>query len=176
VVQYPNPANDPNVEIVRVTAVVSDAITITRAQEGTGARSKNTGGKTYSLVLGVTAKMTTDIGAAVLGTSAISEVVSRFGTSFTLAHTPVSGTLRLFGAGQRLTPGAGNDYTAGAKDAPIIGAAIDTAPQNLMDLGRGRAYIRSLLNDDNPSDRKCLTRISAAPGRNTPGPAQTGRG
>jgi hypothetical protein len=36
VVKYPNPANDPNVEIARVTAVVSDAITIIRAQEGTG--------------------------------------------------------------------------------------------------------------------------------------------
>src|ERR1700761_9175589 len=57
---YPNPANDPNVEIIRVTAVVSDTITISRAQEGTTAANHNTGGKTYSLVLGITAKMISD--------------------------------------------------------------------------------------------------------------------
>jgi hypothetical protein len=36
---YPNPANDPNVEIVRVTNVSSDTIIVTRAQEGTSAAS-----------------------------------------------------------------------------------------------------------------------------------------
>jgi hypothetical protein len=108
---YPNPANDPNVEIVRVTNVTADTITVTRAQEGTTASNKNTSGKTYNLVLAPTAKMITDIAAALLGTPVINEVVSGSGTSFTLANTPVSGSLRLYGAGQRLTPGAGNDYT-----------------------------------------------------------------
>jgi hypothetical protein len=117
---YPNPQSDPNVEIVRVTAVVSDTITITRAQESTAASSKNTGAKTYSFVLGITAKMISDIAAQTLnGVPVVGEVVSGSGTSFTLANTPVSGTLRLFGAGQRLTPGAGNDYT-------ISGATITT--------------------------------------------------
>ena len=32
-------------------------------------------------------------------------------------------------------------------DAQINGRAIDVAPQNLMDLGRGKAYRRTLLND-----------------------------
>jgi hypothetical protein len=109
---YPNPANDPNVEIVRVTNVSTDTITISRAQESTTASNKNTGGKTYSLVLGITAKMISDIsGALPSGTAVYSEVVSGSGTSFTLAHTPISGSLRLYGAGQRLTSGAGNDYT-----------------------------------------------------------------
>jgi hypothetical protein len=54
---YPNPANDPNVEIVRVTNISGDTLTISRAQEGTSASSKNTVGKNYSLVLGITAKM-----------------------------------------------------------------------------------------------------------------------
>lgn len=107
---YPNPANDPNVEIVRVTAIVSDTITITRAQESTTATNKNTVGKTYSLVLGITAKMISDIAALLLGTPVIDEQVSGSGTSWTLAHTPVAGTLRLYGAGQRLT-GGGVDYT-----------------------------------------------------------------
>lgn len=116
---FPNPANDPNVEIVRVTNISTDTLTITRAQESTSASSKNTGGKTYSLVLGITAKMITDIGAALpSGTPVYDEAVSGSGTSFTLAHTPVSGTLRLYGSGQRLVPGGG-DYT-------LSGATITT--------------------------------------------------
>jgi hypothetical protein len=115
---YPNPANDPNVEIVRVTAIVADTLTITRAQESTAATNKNTAGKTYSLVLGITAKMITDIANALLGTPVIDEQVSGSGTSWTLAHTPVAGTLRVYGSGQRLV-GGGVDYT-------LSGAAITT--------------------------------------------------
>jgi len=107
---YPNPANDPNVEIVRATNVTGDTVTVTRAQESTTATNKNTSGKTYSLVLGITAKMISDIQTALVGTPVYSETVSGSGTSFTLAHTPVSGSLRLYGAGQRLT-GGGVDYT-----------------------------------------------------------------
>lgn len=59
---YPNPVFDPNVEIVRVTSVSGNTLTITRAQEGTSASTKNTAGKTYSIMLGITAKMITDIG------------------------------------------------------------------------------------------------------------------
>lgn len=39
------------------------------------------------------------------------EVVAGSGTSFTLAATPTAGTVSVFGGGQRLTPGIGNDYT-----------------------------------------------------------------
>lgn len=60
---YVMPADDPNVEIVRVTARSSNTLTITRAQEGTVASSKNIAGKTYMLALNTTAKMITDIEA-----------------------------------------------------------------------------------------------------------------
>lgn len=53
---YADPSDDPNVEIVRVTNIVSDTLTITRAQEGTIAANHNTGGKTYSFIAGLTAK------------------------------------------------------------------------------------------------------------------------
>ena len=93
---YPNPANDPNVEIVRVTVISGDTLTITRAQEGTSASNKNTGGKTYSLVLGITAKMISDIGTATGGGVPVeNEVVSGSGTSWTLANAPVSGSVKL---------------------------------------------------------------------------------
>jgi len=48
------------------------------------------------------------------------EIVSGSGTSFTLANTPQTGTVKLYGAGQRLTPGAGCDYTISGATITII--------------------------------------------------------
>lgn len=62
---YPDPSDDPNVEIVRCTAKSTDTLTVTRGQEGISASTKNTSGKTYKMILGVTAKMITDIAAAI---------------------------------------------------------------------------------------------------------------
>lgn len=45
------------------------------------------------------------------GTAVYNEVVSGSGTSWALTNTPTTGTLRLYANGQRLIPGAGNDYT-----------------------------------------------------------------
>ena len=60
---YNNPADDPNVEIVRVIgpAGTGDTKTIVRAQEGTSATSKNTTDSTYKMFSGATAKTITDI-------------------------------------------------------------------------------------------------------------------
>src|SRR6187549_2812173 len=54
---YAHPADDPNREIVLVTALSSDTLTVTRAQEGTSASSKNTAAKTYRMSLGLTKAM-----------------------------------------------------------------------------------------------------------------------
>src|SRR5579872_3625737 len=117
---YPDPADDPSKEIVRVTARTNDQLTVTRAQEGTSASNKNTAAKVYKMALALTAKMITDIQAQTAnGVPVENEVVSGSGTSFTLANTPVSGSVKVWGAGIRLTPGAGNDYT-------ITGSAITT--------------------------------------------------
>ena len=61
VTDYLDPSDDPNVEIVRVTGVSVDTLTVTRGQEGTSASAKNVAGKTYRMILGITAKMITDI-------------------------------------------------------------------------------------------------------------------
>jgi len=107
---YPNPANDPNVEIVRVTNIAADTLTISRAQEGTSGSNKNTVGKTYNLVLGMTAKTVSDLFAALGGGTPVeNEIVSGSGTSRTLADTPVAGSVKLWGNGTGLTLGAGND-------------------------------------------------------------------
>lgn len=73
----------------------------------------------------VTAPEAGATGVVIYNTSAPSasfinnEVVSGSGTTFTLAATPLAGTEHIHGAGQRLTPGVGNDYT-------ISGAVITT--------------------------------------------------
>ncbi len=62
---YADPADDPNVEIVRVTNRVTDTLTVTRAQEGTAASTKNTAGKTYRMELPFTKKTRDDIEATI---------------------------------------------------------------------------------------------------------------
>lgn len=54
---FGHPAQDPNVEIVLVTARSGDTLTVTRAQEGTSASAKNTSTKTYFMSLSVTKAM-----------------------------------------------------------------------------------------------------------------------
>lgn len=44
---YPNPRKDPNREVVLVTAVAGDTLTVTRAQDGTSAVDHNLASKTY---------------------------------------------------------------------------------------------------------------------------------
>lgn len=54
---YPDPADDPNREIVTVTNRTGDTLTVTRGAESTGASTKNTAGKTYKMVLTITKAM-----------------------------------------------------------------------------------------------------------------------
>lgn len=56
-----DPTNDPDREIVRVTAVVGDVLTILRGQEGTLEVAHNASGKIYRLDCALTAKTLTDI-------------------------------------------------------------------------------------------------------------------
>lgn len=58
---YADPADDPNVEIVRVTARSTDTLTVTRAQEGTSASTKNTASKTYKMILALTKDVMDDV-------------------------------------------------------------------------------------------------------------------
>jgi len=58
---YSDPSDDPNVEIVRVTAGGGggggDTLTVTRGQEGTAATAKNTAGGIYKMAAAFTAKV-----------------------------------------------------------------------------------------------------------------------
>ena len=65
---YADPADDPNVEVVRVSGRSTDTISpIARAQESTAASTKNTAGKTYRMILAFTKKMKDDLEAMVAG-------------------------------------------------------------------------------------------------------------
>jgi hypothetical protein len=56
----------------------------------------------------------------------------------------------------------------GPDDAEIIGRASDIAPQNLMDLGRGRAYRRTLVNGAPTEARHLETRKAELPAGRSP--------
>lgn len=66
ITDFPDPADDPYVEIVRVTAISTDTLTITRAQESTLAAEHNLAGKTYQMVVSPTKKTIDDL-VALLG-------------------------------------------------------------------------------------------------------------
>jgi hypothetical protein len=68
---YSDPSDDPLVEIVSCTARATDTLTITRAQEGTSATTKNTAGKTYLMVLAWTKAMHDDLLTGEPGTIAL---------------------------------------------------------------------------------------------------------
>lgn len=61
---YPDPSDDPNREVIRVTAINTDALSVTRGLEGTGAGGAgsvhNIEGKTHKLIAGLTAKSLND--------------------------------------------------------------------------------------------------------------------
>lgn len=65
---YADPSDDPNKEIVRCTVRTTDTLTITRAQEGTTATTKNTVSKTYKMILAPTKKTIDDIVSGLFGT------------------------------------------------------------------------------------------------------------
>ena len=80
---YPDPADDPNVEIVRVTARSSDTLTVTRGQESTSAAAHNTAGRTYKMVLGPTAKTIDDLLGSI-SVQTVSGTLDGSNTAFTI--------------------------------------------------------------------------------------------
>jgi len=110
---YPDPSDDTNVEIVRVTAKSGDTLTITRAQQSTAATTKNAGGKTYKMILTPTAKTISDILALIANLTAVkigeapTGDIDSSNDTFTLSNSPIE--LALYLNGQRLT--VSDDYS-----------------------------------------------------------------
>lgn len=78
---YSDPSDDPNVEVVRVTAISTDTLTVTRAQEGTSGSTKNTGAKTYKMIAGLTSKMVNDIYNLVLPVTEVTSTSQSMGVN-----------------------------------------------------------------------------------------------
>lgn len=58
---YPDPSDDPLVEIVRVTTISGDTLTVVRGQEGTTGSNKNTSSVTYKMILSPTKRTIDDL-------------------------------------------------------------------------------------------------------------------
>ncbi len=58
---FPDPSDDPNVEIVRVITKVADVLTVIRGQENIAATDKNTASATYRFLVAPTDKFRTDV-------------------------------------------------------------------------------------------------------------------
>jgi hypothetical protein len=73
---YANPADDPTVEIIRVTGLSTDTLTVVRPAVGNAyngetsantAQTHNTGGKTYKMILSPTYKIFNDLNTDISG-------------------------------------------------------------------------------------------------------------
>jgi len=133
---FPDPSNDPNVEIVRVTAVSGNTLTIVRGQEtaygAPPASTKNAAGKTYQIILGVTAKMIEDIEANLQKPWQYVDVVGTINginTVFTISPLPFDGnSVQLLLARQPQIQGI--DYTiSGSTITYIVPPDISLAGQ-----------------------------------------------
>lgn len=88
VTDYPDPSDDPDVEIVLVTSVITDTFEITRAQEGTTAKAHNTSGKTYRLALAPTAAVIQQLVDASVTVETPTGSVNGANTTFTVTAEP----------------------------------------------------------------------------------------
>lgn len=97
ITDYPDPSDDPNKEIVRVTNVTGNTLTVTRGQEGTSASTKNAAAKTYLMMVGITAKMITDISAAIaaviVGYRTTTAYFTTIGNDTAFTITPPTGSV-----------------------------------------------------------------------------------
>ncbi len=115
---FSDPSDDPNVEIVRVTARATDALTVVRAQEGTADTSKNTGGSTYKMVLSPTKKKVDDIEESV-GIQLVPQTTHGFSVGDALRSS-----------------GTDNEYTEAQADsaanAEYVGTVVEVVNANLF--------------------------------------------
>lgn len=110
---YSDPSDDPNVEVVRVTGVSTDTLTVTRAQEGTTGSTKNTAAKVYKMIAGLTAKViNTDIPSVipVAGAPIVTTAVANFDSATLTTRYAIV----LAGAGTVVTNATGLTVNTGS--------------------------------------------------------------
>lgn len=96
--------------------------TISAIQHQLGRGYLHGGGMTGKAGAGITLTINSDGTTTIsssLGTAVYGEVPTGSGTAFSLAHTPVAGSVRLFRGGARQQAGASNDYTISGKNITL---------------------------------------------------------
>lgn len=109
---YPDPADDPAVEIIRVTGRSGDSLTIERAQEGTSAVAHNATGKTYKAILAFTRKTFDDMLDRQLPLKVIpTGTLDGLNTNFTVPESAWHMLIKNGAVQSETTESETNDYT-----------------------------------------------------------------
>ena len=138
---YPSASQDPKGEIVLVTAKVGDVLTVTRAQGGTSASTKNTSGGAYVLYVGYITVIIKDSDVGIIQSAPITVT----GAVTSACPITVASSVLPTGAATEATlddvktkiPTQPNSISPGNMDTAIVGGT---------DQGGG---VRSMMFDDN---------------------------
>lgn len=115
-VTYPDPCDDTNQEIVKVTGVSGNTLTIERGQEDTIGKAHANGQAVEMLITaGTFEEIEDEINSLSPGQAVWNEEktgqIDGITDSFTTDSNYVSGTLRVYVNGKRLIPGVGKGFT-----------------------------------------------------------------
>lgn len=113
---FPNPCDDTNNEIIKVTGVVGNTFTIERGQEDTIGVSHTNGQAVEMLITaGTFEELENEINILSPGQQVENEILSSqidgLTDSFTTSFNYVAGTLKVYVGGLRQSPGGSLDYT-----------------------------------------------------------------
>ncbi len=115
-VVFPEPCDDTNAEIIKVTGVSSNTFTIERGQEDTVGASHSNGQAVEMLITaGTFEEIENEINSLSPGQKVTNEILSGqidgATDTFTTVNNYVAGTLQVYVGGLRQSPGVGLDYT-----------------------------------------------------------------
>lgn len=132
---FPDPCDDPNTEILKVTDVTGNILTIERGQEDTVAKYHANGQAVEMLITAGTFEeienaITTGISVPVIGEN-LSSQANGINTTFVLANDYVADTTALYINGQRMT--RGEDYTEDTDDTIEIPIVVNSGEKVVVD-------------------------------------------
>lgn len=113
---FPDPCDDSNVEIIKVTGVSGNIFTIERGQEDSVGASHSNGQAVEMLItVGTFTELEDEINTLSPGQQVTNEIlnsqINGITDSFTTSFNYVAGTLKVYVGGLRQSPGASLDYT-----------------------------------------------------------------
>ncbi len=161
---FPDPSDDPNVEIITVTAKVGDVLTGIRGQENIVATTKNTSGATYRFLLTPTDKFRTDVEEQIQNRTMGFVITTGTGSAYVAAFTPAVPSL-VDGAHYLIQFHLANDIASPTIDLDGTGAKIirDQAG-NQIPVGFMQATSRHVISYRSVGDIFVLLAIPMATG------------